>query len=81
MINDNTAGTMIRGAVVPGVTALRDITRRMLNDRNPDLTLGEIAKALDISRSWLSAFGRGDIPNPGVVTIETLYIYLKRYNR
>lgn len=63
------------------VTTLRDRTRLMLNNRPVSLPLAEIAAAIKISESWLFKFSRGNIENPGVVTIETLYNFLKNYKK
>jgi transcriptional regulator with XRE-family HTH domain len=60
------------------ITNLRDETRKMLINRPEDVSLNYIADKLDVSATWLSAFARGIIKNPGVVTIETLYCFLKR---
>lgn len=37
----------------------------------------EIAKAVDVSYSWISKLANNRIPNPGVVTIDKLADYLK----
>lgn len=63
------------------VTSLRDETRALLLNRPASVTVGEIAEAIGISKSWLNAFGRGDIQNPGVVTIETLNAFLKKISK
>lgn len=59
------------------ITTLRDETRLLLICRDPSLTMAAIAKEVNTSPQWLNLFARGGIPNPGVVTIETLNAYLK----
>lgn len=63
---------------MPEITTLRDETRELLLNRPASLSVGDIADAIKVSKSWLNAFARGDIPNPGVVTVETLNAYLKK---
>jgi hypothetical protein len=61
------------------ITTLRDETRELLLNRPASLAVSTIAEAIDVSTSWLNAFARGKIENPGVVTIETLNTYLKKH--
>ncbi len=61
------------------VTKLRDETRELLLNRPASIDVGTIAEAIGVSKSWVNSFARGDIPNPGVVTIETLNVYLKKF--
>lgn len=63
---------------MPEITTLRDQTRELLLNRPQTLKTSTIAEDLDVSVAWLNAFARGDIDNPGVVTIETLNAYLKK---
>lgn len=63
------------------VTTLRDETRELLLNRPASLSVGEIAEAIGVSKSWLNAFARGGIDNPGVVTIETLNAFLKKFSK
>lgn len=63
------------------LTNWRDEARRLLNNRPITLKLSTIAVEVGVSTSWLGMFGRGEIHNPGVVTIETLIAYLKNYNK
>ena len=60
------------------ITKLRDETRQLLLDRPASLTIAVIADEVKVSIAWLNLFARGKIDNPGVVTIETLNVYLKR---
>jgi hypothetical protein len=48
--------------------------RDMLEDRRGDWT--SIAVSAGISHSWISKFVRGEIPNPGFVTLSNLRKYL-----
>lgn len=59
-------------------TELRDETRALLLNRPVWLSTNKIAAELGISTAWINAFARGEIENPGVVTIETLNHFLKR---
>lgn len=59
------------------ITTLRDETRMLLICRDPSLSMVVIGKDVGVTPQWLNLFARGGIPNPGVVTIETLNAYLK----
>ena len=59
------------------VTALRDNTRAMLQQRPKNISAEEIAKEVDVTVSWVNLFAAGKIENPSVVTIETLFTFLK----
>lgn len=63
---------------MPEITTLRDETRELLLNRPQTLKTSTIADDLRVSVAWLNAFARGNIENPGVVTIETLNAYLKK---
>lgn len=63
------------------VTTLRDETRALLLNRPASVTIGDVAEATGVSKSWLNTFMRGGIENPGVVTIETLNVYLKKLSK
>lgn len=60
---------------------LRNETRELLITRPLTLTMSKISEETGISKSWLATFSRGDIENPGVVTIQILNAYLKRNAR
>lgn len=62
------------------ITSLRDATRELLINRPASISPAEVAKAIGVSTSWVNSFARGDISNPGVVTIETLNAFLKNLN-
>lgn len=62
-------------------TKLRDETRDLLCNRPASLSIGQIARDLEIAESWLNTFRRGEIENPGVVTICKLKEYLTNYNK
>ena len=57
---------------------LRDSTRELLNNRPLSLTTKDIAEYLGVSCQWVNQFARGTIPNPGVMTIEKLNLFLKQ---
>ena len=57
----------------------RDETRELFLNRPASLAVGAVAEAIDVSTSWLNAFARGKIDNPGVVTINKLNNYLKKH--
>ena len=61
----------------PVKTHLREDTIKLFNERSRHLSADKIAEAIGVSVSWLNAFGRRSIANPGVITIETLNAYLK----
>lgn len=56
---------------------LRDITRSLYNERPKTVKAEEVAEHLGVSVSWLNTFARGEIENPGVMTIEALKAYLE----
>lgn len=60
------------------ITKLRDETIKLLLDRPASLPMDTIAKEIGVSTSWLNTLARRKIANPGVVTIETLNLYLKK---
>ena len=62
-------------------TTWRDEAAELLRNRPVSLKLAKIAEEVGVSVGWLRAFGRGDIPEPSVVSIETLTAYLKNYNK
>lgn len=61
------------------VTSLRDETIALYRNRAASLRVGDVAKAVDVSTHWLRKFAAGEIPNPGVVHVETLNRFLKDY--
>jgi len=63
------------------ITTLRDKTRKLLLNRPASVSVNSIAEAINVSSSWLNSFARGEINNPGVVTIETLNSYLCKLNK
>jgi hypothetical protein len=69
---------MPESPAVQRVTRLRDETRHLLIHRPASLSTAEIVRATGISQTWLTTFANGKIPNPGVVTIETLNAFLKK---
>lgn len=57
-------------------TGWRDQTRQLLNDRPRTLDYDRIASDTGLTAAWLKAFARGQAENPGVVSVETLFVYL-----
>ena len=60
------------------ITTLRDETIQLLNVRPVNLTTRIIAKEINTTPRWVNLFIKGEIRNPGVVTIETLNAFLKQ---
>lgn len=60
-------------------TGWRDQTRQLLNERPRSLNYDRIAKDTGLTVAWLRAFATGTSDNPGVVYVETLFIYLTNY--
>lgn len=60
-------------------TNLRDRTRELLHNRNRTLTYKAIESDTGLNRKWLAKFSRGLAKNPGVVHVETLYVYLSKH--
>lgn len=63
------------------ITTLRDETRHLLINRPASLTIEQIAKELNVTKSWVNAFAKNKTRNPGVVTVESLNVLLKQYNK
>lgn len=57
-------------------TTLRDRTLSLLQDRPARVSLKLISEETGLPESWLSMFGQGNIDDPSVNRIETLYEYL-----
>lgn len=60
-------------------TKLRDDTRDLLSNRPATLSIATIAEKTGIPESWLNTFRRGEIENPGVVTICKLNEFLTKH--
>ncbi len=61
--------------------SLLDTTQKLLDELTASgLTLREIARASDggIELQWLYRFSRGEIANPGVITIQSAHDCLKK---
>ena len=59
-------------------TTLRDKTLELLQNRSVKLPLRKIAKDTGLTEGWLSMFGRDQIPEPSVNSVQTLYEYLAK---
>lgn len=59
-------------------TKLRDKTLNLLNDYLVKVKLKAVAKDTGLELRWLAMFKNGDIKNPSVNRIETLYEYLTK---
>lgn len=57
-------------------TGWRDQTRQLLNDRPQWLKYDQISTDTGLTVAWLRDFASGKTENPGVVYVETLFIYL-----
>jgi len=60
------------------ITTLRDETRTLILSRPISLTIPKIAKEINVSTRWVNMFISGKAKNPGVVTVETLNVFLKQ---
>lgn len=59
---------------MPQTTAapsLIDVARKLYADKGALLSTRDIAKRMNVSHEWVRRFVAGDIPNPGVRTLET----------
>ena len=54
-------------------------TKRLLDERG-ELSLREIAEAIDVSHDWLKSFACGRAGNPGILRLEALHTYLVEYH-
>ena len=57
---------------------LHSTALELLKSRPHNLTFAQIARDTILTESWLRAFSKGAINNPGVKQIETLTKYLSR---
>lgn len=55
---------------------LRDRTLKLIKHRDRTVTLEIIAIETGLTRRWLEEFLAGNIDDPGVVKVETLYVFL-----
>lgn len=55
---------------------VRDKAIKLINNRNVQLTLKQIAKETGLGEGWLSMFARGQILDPSHYRLQTLYDYL-----
>jgi transcriptional regulator with XRE-family HTH domain len=57
---------------------LYEATRSLLAAQPRTISLASIAEGAGVKRSWLSAFSRDEIPDPGVKKVQRLYDYLSQ---
>lgn len=57
--------------------SLRDVAIALYNARPAYIKPREVAEAIDRTPEWLRVFAKGDVKDPGVVTIERLIAYIK----
>lgn len=55
---------------------LRDKVLELLRERPRSMTYKKIAEDTDIPEGWLKVFAGGNIDDPSVNRVETLYNYL-----
>ena len=48
--------------------------------RKPEQSFKVIAEAIEVSPAWVSAFARGEIPDPGVIKVQKLVDYFEGGN-
>lgn len=60
----------------PFPSTIRDKTLELIQNRSTKLELKDIAAATGLKKSWLSAFANGQIPDPAIGKVQTLYEYL-----
>lgn len=51
--------------------SLLDVARKLHADKGALLTTRDIAKRMNVSHEWVRRFIAGEIPNPGVKTLES----------
>ena len=64
-------------AELPAVSLL-DVARKLYTDHGHLLSLRDIAKEMDISHEWVRKFVKGEIKNPGVITLEDFIAAIKK---
>lgn len=62
------------------VTGWRDEAISLLKNRPARIKLKNLASEIGVSYSWLRAFESGKIPEPSVVSVQTLIVFLRREN-
>lgn len=58
-------------------TSMRDEAMSLYNGRPAYIKVREISEAADRTPEWLRLFGKGQIADPGVVTVEKLMAYIR----
>lgn len=48
----------------------------LLGARPRTTTYSDVAEATGLNEAWIKQFAAGNIPNPSVNRVETLYVYL-----
>jgi len=62
---------------MPG-TKLREKTLHLLQTRQANVTLKDVAKEAGLSEAWVKSFHLGNLTHPSVVNVETLYEHLSK---
>ncbi len=57
---------------------LNTVTHKLLVNRSRQLTYGIISADTGLGMGWLTEYARGNIPDPSVARVETLYEYLTK---
>jgi hypothetical protein len=55
---------------------LLERTLYLVNNAPRSITFAEMARQIDVSPSWVSAFAKDLIPDPGVRKVQALHDYL-----
>lgn len=58
--------------------SLRDLAIEIYVNRPAYIKVVEVAEAIDKTPEWLRRFGKGEIKDPGVTTVEALIAYIKK---
>jgi orotate phosphoribosyltransferase-like protein len=57
--------------------SLIDTARKLYAENGAGLSNGEIARRMNVSKEWVRRFIAGEIPNPGVLTLESFIAVIK----
>lgn len=57
-------------------SSLRDRTIMLLRNRDSSLTLEKISNETGLTKRWLENFIGNTVDDPGVLKVETLYVFL-----
>jgi hypothetical protein len=61
----------------PAEPSLIEVAQQLYKDHGSLLSTRDISKRMDVSHEWVRKFIAGQIPNPGVLTLEKFIAAIK----